>query len=93
VRPEAAAHLIIHGRVQGVGYRFYTQEMAGNLSLTGWVRNLPDGDVEAFVEGSRQDIETFIKGLEKGPTMARVESVSVDWPPPQGHATEFSITG
>jgi acylphosphatase len=93
VRPEAAAHLLIHGRVQGVGYRFYAQEMAGNLNLTGWVRNRPDGDVEALVEGSRQDIETFIKWLEKGPTMAHVESVNVDWPLPKGRYAEFSITG
>jgi acylphosphatase len=92
VRPEAAAHLLIHGRVQGVGYRFYAQELAGNLDLAGWVRNLPEGDVEVHAEGSRQNIETFISQLKKGPTMALVESVNVDWRPPQGSFTEFSIT-
>jgi acylphosphatase len=87
------AHLLIHGRVQGVGYRFFVQEQAETLGLSGWVRNLPDGNVEVSVEGSRAIIELMIEKLKIGPTMARVDSVSVDWQPAQGHLAGFSITG
>jgi acylphosphatase len=93
VRPETAARLVIHGRVQGVGYRFFAQDVAATLGLAGWVRNLPDGNVEVLAEGSRPAIEALVEKLQKGPSMARVESVIVDWQTPQGRCTEFSITG
>jgi acylphosphatase len=92
VRPESvAARLLIHGRVQGVGYRFFAQELAGIFGLPGWVRNLPDGNVEVFVEGPRPVIEVLIERLENGPSMARVENVTVDWQSPQGRYDSFSI--
>jgi acylphosphatase len=92
VRPDAtAAHLLIRGRVQGVGYRFFVQDVARALGLAGWVRNLPDGNVEAFAEGSRPAIEMFIEKLEQGPSMAHVESIAVDWQSPQNHGAAFSI--
>ena len=86
-----AASLRISGRVQGVGYRFFVQGVAQNLGLSGWVRNLPDGDVEAFVEGSRAGIDAFIRQLEKGPPLSRVERVSADWQPAEGRHASFSI--
>lgn len=91
IESKSAAHLLVHGRVQGIGYRFFTQDLASRLGLAGWVRNLPDGNVEAFVEGPRQAIETFVEELKKGPPMARVESIAVDWQSPQDHGSSFSI--
>jgi acylphosphatase len=89
---KVAAHILVHGRVQGVGYRFFAQDLAESLGLVGWVRNCPDGTVECYVEGSRPAIEDFIQRLEDGPSMAHVESVSADWQAPQGVHTSFSIS-
>ena len=89
--PEAAAHILIHGRVQGVGYRYFVEDQAQTLSLVGWVRNLPQGDVEAYAEGSRNDLEQWIEQLRKGPPLSRVEKLSVDWPPPENRHSSFSI--
>ena len=85
------AHLLIRGRVQGVGYRFFTQDLAQNFGLAGWVRNLPDGNVEAFAQGPRAVIEVFIDLLEQSPSMARVEAITVDWQSPSDQYTSFSI--
>ena len=70
-----ARHLIIHGRVQGVFYRDWTVETARSLGLAGWVRNLPDGTVEAQVEGERQAVERMVAAMEGGPPRARVERI------------------
>jgi acylphosphatase len=60
-----AKHLIFTGRVQGVGFRFTTQRIALRHQLTGWVRNLPDGTVEMFAQGSDQDITDCIVHIEE----------------------------
>jgi acylphosphatase len=91
VRPESAAHIQISGRVQGVGYRFFAQKLAAAFGLGGWVRNLPDGKVEIDVEGSRPAIEVFVEQLEKGPPLARVDEVRVDWSSSQNQYASFSI--
>ncbi|MCB0116572.1 MAG: acylphosphatase [Caldilineaceae bacterium] len=70
--------LRIHGRVQGVGYRMSTVHKANSLSLTGWVRNLPDGDVEALACGAPADVDALIIWCRQGPPAARVLSVDVD---------------
>ena len=63
---------VVHGRVQGVGFRYHTQNRAIRLGLTGWVRNRADGDVEGIVQGDSLDIETMLDWLGKGPSFARV---------------------
>lgn len=78
------AHLLISGRVQGVGYRFSTQDMAKLYSLTGWVKNLPDGRVETVLEGDREAVQAMIQWCHKGPPHAQVEEVTVQYEPPQG---------
>jgi acylphosphatase len=88
---KVAARLGVHGRVQGVGYRFFAEGIAQTLELQGWVRNLPDGDVDVYVEGRRSDIEIFIERLEKGPPGARVEFIKVDWVQPVNRYASFSI--
>ena len=59
-------HLVVSGIVQGVGFRWYTQRIAKSLGLTGWVRNLQNGNVEIVVEGKNDIIEMFISELKKG---------------------------
>ena len=73
-----AFHLVIRGRVQGVGYRdsmVYTAEAAG---VVGWVRNTRDGDVEALVQGEPDAVERMIKWCRRGPPVARVAHVEIE---------------
>lgn len=69
------AHLIISGVVQGVFYRASTKDTAVRLGLKGWVRNLPDGKVEAVFEGPREDVDRAVAWCRQGPPGAYVESV------------------
>lgn len=73
------ARLRIRGRVQGVFYRKSAQEAANSLGLSGWVRNLEDGSVEAFVVGPRAVIESFASWCNQGPSGARVDTVEIVW--------------
>lgn len=73
------AHLYIDGRVQGVAYRYFTQNVAASLGLTGWVRNLPDRRVEAVFEGDRGTIERAILMCHEGPPFARVTHIETQW--------------
>ena len=72
-----ARHLSITGRVQGVFYRAWTREQAERLGVTGWVRNCPDGQVEAHVEGDQAAVEQMIERLRDGPPAANVENLRV----------------
>jgi acylphosphatase len=70
-----ARKLFIRGSVQGVGFRYFAQRSAARHQVTGYVRNLPDGRVEAFVQGSERLVEAFKHDLTAGPTHSRVEEV------------------
>ncbi len=72
-----AVRLIVQGRVQGVGYRWWTRETARGLGLDGWVRNLADGSVEALVIGEAQAIDQLVARCHEGPPAARVSAVAV----------------
>lgn len=72
-------HVYISGRVQGVGFRDATRRKAQKLGLTGWVRNLDDGRVEAEFEGDRDDLVSILDWCQKGPVLGRVQSVDSDW--------------
>lgn len=74
---DIRAHLHISGRVQGVFYRYTTEREAGRRGLTGWVRNLPGGSVEAVVEGPETTVEEMIEWCRQGPPGARVDRVDV----------------
>lgn len=81
---EVRAHVWITGRVQGVGYRAATWEAATDLQLNGWVRNLPDGRVEAVFEGDRETVEQMISWCHQGPSFAVVKDVAVQYEDPEG---------
>jgi len=68
---------LIEGRVQGVGFRYFTRRTARRLGIAGYVRNLPDGSVEALARGSDADLEALERRLREGPPGASVESVGV----------------
>ena len=74
-----SAHLVVAGRVQGVGYRWFTQRSADALRLSGWVRNRRDGTVEAEVVGERDAVQACIDRLRQGPPGASVARVDVEW--------------
>ncbi len=84
-------HLLISGRVQGVFYRASTRKEARSRGLTGWVRNLPDGRVEAVVEGPPDPVEALIAWCHRGPTFARVDSVDVRRSEPTGEFEDFDV--
>jgi len=69
----------ITGRVQGVGFRNFTQMRARRLGVTGWVRNERDGSVRLEAEGPREALDSLVDAVHRGPRMARVENVEVDW--------------
>jgi acylphosphatase len=85
-----ARRFVISGRVQGVGFRWFTHETATREGVTGWVRNLPDGRVEAHVEGEEESVTRVERALRSGPRGARVERVSVNVGEPGGYRS-FTI--
>lgn len=74
-----SAHLVVAGRVQGVGFRWFTQRAADGLRLSGWVRNRRDGTVEAEVVGERDAVQACIDRLRQGPPGAAVARVDIEW--------------
>jgi acylphosphatase len=86
-----ARRFVIGGRVQGVGFRYFSADVAAREGVTGWVLNLPDGRVEAYVEGEAEAITRVERALRGGPPSARVESVDVQTEEPTGMFLDFSI--
>jgi len=85
------AHLYISGRVQGVFFRDSVQRLARKLKVVGWVRNLPDGRVEAVFEGDEENVKRMIEFCKRGPPAARVDDVKVIWEKPSGEFDDFEI--
>ena len=84
-------HLFISGRVQNVFFRAETQEKAQELGVRGWVRNLPDGRVEAVFEGEKDKVEKMLDWAKKGPPSARVDGIDVKWEEYKGEFKNFEI--
>jgi acylphosphatase len=72
----SAVHLVVQGLVQGVSYRASARDEARARGLRGWVRNLPNGDVEALAQGDAPQVEAFVAWCRRGPAEARVEGVT-----------------
>lgn len=73
------AHITVEGKVQGVSFRAGTVEAALALGVSGWVRNNPDGAVEAVLEGEETSVNRLVEWCRKGPPMARVERLNLSW--------------
>ena len=86
-----ARRYVIAGRVQGVGFRFFAEAAAMREGVHGWVRNLPDGRVEARIEGDAESVTRVEAALRRGPPSSRVDDVIVEEEPPNARATGFSI--
>jgi acylphosphatase len=84
-------HAVVHGDVQGVGFRFFLIRVASAAQLRGWVRNRGDGTVELVAEGPRPDLEAILRAARQGPRGAQVTEVTVDWSPAQGDLDRFDL--
>ena len=83
----------IFGDVQGVGFRFFAERHARQLGLRGYVRNRPDGAVEAEAEGEAEALEQFLNQLRQGPRLAQIQDVRVSWVPYKGDLGPFGVRG
>lgn len=89
MQEQKRVHLWVSGRVQGVFFRQSTETRARELGLTGWVRNLPDGGVEAIAEGPQEALDAWIAFCHVGPPAARVDRVEILWESPSGAFDQF----
>lgn len=89
---EERVHILVRGRVQGVFFRKTMMDLARALRLTGWVRNLRDGSVEAVAEGEKVQLEELVEFCHVGPPGARVSNVAVEWSSFRGEFRGFGIT-
>jgi len=85
------AHVVAQGRVQGVGFRAFLQSQAVRRGLVGWVKNLPDGRVETEVEGAQVLVNEFIETAKRGPSLAYVQDIQVEWINPNARGSSFEI--
>jgi acylphosphatase len=89
--PTRSLHTIVHGRVQGVGFRWFAARRARELGLAGFVRNLENGTVEVYAEGDERALESFARSLARGPGGARVSHVESTQGDAQGLSRPFRI--
>ncbi|PLX81644.1 MAG: acylphosphatase [Desulfuromonas sp.] len=90
MRPVRAT-VRIRGLVQGVNFRYFTRRTAIEHDLTGWVRNLPDGDVEAVFEGRETAVRQALDWCRSGPSAARVDELFIDWEDFRGEFESFEV--
>ncbi len=89
---QQVKHLLLSGRVQGVGFRHFTTQQANELGIRGWVKNLPDGRLEAVIMGTKKDVEEMVRRMKKGPRMASVSEISeLDPPETTDQFKSFSV--
>ncbi len=83
--------MYVSGNVQGVFFRSETAEHARRLGITGWVRNLSDGRVEALFEGEKEHVEEEVDFCRRGPRGASVQNVEIEWEDWRGEYTDFKV--
>ena len=86
-----AVKIIIKGRVQGVSYRYFALKQAETFNISGWVKNDDNGDVNAYAEGDREDLDQYIKYLKRGSVFARVDEVILNWEAEDKTYNDFRI--
>ena len=79
------------GRVQGVGFRYTAESVALELGIVGWVRNLPDGRVEAVAEGPQKSLNVFLERIASGPMKRYIRETETHWDKPTGEFDDFQI--
>lgn len=89
--PMKRLHVWWAGRVQGVGFRYTAETAALALKLRGWVRNLPDGRVEAVCEGSESRLQSFLETIKTGPMAKHIQRVQIAWEDPTREFRDFQI--
>ena len=90
-KESISVRLIVKGKVQGVYFRFNMRQVAMKNSVVGWVRNLPDGNVEALLEGNKEDVNQVVQWSKIGPENARVDEVKMDYGEYTGKYKDFII--
>ncbi len=88
---NVAAKIIISGHVQGVGFRYFTTNLAKQYDVNGWVRNLATGDVEVRVEGDKGAVSGFLKELKVGPAHGHVSNFQIEWRDYEEKYDSFSV--
>jgi len=84
-------HAVVHGRVQGVGYRAFAARSAQQIGLTGWVRNRYNGTVETIAEGDLSQLESYLRDLIRGPVSSNVTRVNEEWSEATLEFSQFKI--
>lgn len=84
-------HIVVHGRVQGVGFRYFVTESANRLDLVGWVRNRFDGTVEVVAEGTRPQLNNLLQDLQRGSRSSNVTQIDQNWMPATGNFDRFVV--
>jgi len=91
MKEKVRARIVVTGRVQGVFFRSNTAEKARELGIFGWVKNLEDGGVEAIFEGEKENVEKIIEWVRKGPILANVNKVEIEWEDYESEFENFEI--
>lgn len=84
-------HVVVHGYVQGVGFRYFASRRASSLGVRGYTRNRGDGSVEVVAQGTRSALENLLVALRQGPSAGEVDEVETTWREPAEHFSGFSI--
>jgi acylphosphatase len=90
-KPSLRVHMVISGDVQGVGFRAWTKKEAQKRNVCGWVKNREDGCVEVLAEGDKALLEEFIGECRKGPMVASVEDIFLEWSMVTTELVEFKV--
>lgn len=89
--PRKRLHIVVEGRVQGVGFRYFTHQLGARMKLAGWVRNRGDGSVEVEVEGDAEKLDEFVLQLNRGPALSHVRNLRIDERAVTEQTTSFQI--
>lgn len=90
--PLEELHAVVHGHVQGVGFRFWTERQAARLGLVGWVANRNDGSVEILVQGPHDQVVALLRRLKSSMTPGQIDYLDREIRRPTGHYTDFRVT-
>ena len=90
-RSRKRVHIFVTGRVQGVGFRYFTIQEAQRSGVLGWVRNTHDGRVETVAEGTEEQLSEFIAAMHRGPNFAHVTNCEVSWMEAEGKFSQFRV--